>query len=262
MIKLSPFLALVLILLFAKNVFAVELSLDYPKEINGREFEINFKTSGAKEGTNYLRIMVRKQGETNYLSETWNGSGWYSGGEGKNYLAIQVGSFETTGAVKGRLKDGVVSGQYEVALRRYSQSGSQAQTSEFGLLDFRIANVETPTPTTLEPSPSVSPTIVSPQAVLSSVEESSVTTTNSFIEEGESGVVAPKYEFRQIEADASTVSGQKEEGYVDSSIVLGTMEKEETPIVYYFGAIVFGLIGLILSLYSLYLIAVKVGYLV
>lgn len=266
MIRISSFLAILLFFLLPKIVLAVELNLDHPSDLASREFEFTYKTSGAKSGTNYLRLMIRKLGETNYVSETWNGTGWYSGGEGINYLPVQVGSFETMGTIKGRLKDGVHAGEYEVALRRYSQSGGQAQTTEFKKISLKFADPATPTP---------NPTKAVEISVASSTPTVEIATKKQETETLQEDMVVDLEGQKQEVLGGQKVSVEETLGFEDQIEVnkqdlnkqslLEDVEnsgaehiKGEFPPI----PIFIGLIGIVLVLLSAYRIAVKIKYLI
>lgn len=262
---LSVFLAF---FLSPKSVFAVDLSLDHPSEITTREFELTYKTSGAKTGTNYLRVMVRKLGETSYVSETWNGSDWYSGGEGEKYLPVQVGSFESSGTIKARLKDSATQGEYEISLRRYSQSGSQAQTSDFKKVTFKFSdNVKTNTEpvkltVTPTPTPSPSPTIAT---FIQDIQSESEGIDDSVIVETD-GDFTNNQEGGEVEEVAASVTEFKEQnslgGALADSTISNISTESQAPQYFKIGSIVVGLLGFTLILISLYQIAVKVKYLI
>ena len=73
-------------LFFASKAYAVTISItDIPSTITDAPFVLTASISGASAGTNYLRVEIFKDGTNNYFGETYNGSDWYSGGDGTLY---------------------------------------------------------------------------------------------------------------------------------------------------------------------------------
>src|SRR5437868_14827917 len=90
-IVLSMALLLAGVLFCPKNVYAVTVSIiDYPSTISLDQFSLTASVSEASSGTNYLRLDIFKDGTTTYFGETYNGSDWYSGSDGKQYFPITV----------------------------------------------------------------------------------------------------------------------------------------------------------------------------
>lgn len=152
-----------------KTSFAVTITItDFPSLISIDSFSVTASISGAATGTNYLRVDLYKDGTTNYFGETYNGSDWYNGSDGLQYLSIPVLKGSTASAtVQGRVgnpnsTDFTENGLYKLKLRRYTNSGSYASTDMVSPVDVQIV-IPTPTSTlipTLAPtlSPTASPT--------------------------------------------------------------------------------------------------------
>ncbi len=158
------------------KVSAVSVSIiNFPNEIKDEAFTVTASISGASLGQNYLRVDLYKEGTSSYFGETFNGSDWYSGGEGKLYLPVNIDSSKIVLAtITARLGEPEVndysgSGMYKLKLRRYTSSGNQAldqQTPVDILINYLMSTPEptttsTPTPQsipTVTPKPAVSPT--------------------------------------------------------------------------------------------------------
>jgi hypothetical protein len=149
------------------SVSAVSVSiLTYPTTITEDAFTLTASISGAATGTNYLRVDIYKDGKTNYFGETFNGSDWYSGSDGKQYLPISVKTGTIwNGTIQARIGDFSNadydgSGSYRIRLRRYTSSGGSG--SEDAALSSQTITIAvptvTPTPTTI-PDPTATPKI-------------------------------------------------------------------------------------------------------
>src|SRR5258708_665683 len=123
------FIALFFLLWFPRPAFSVTVSIiNPPATITDEFFTLNASVSGAATGTNYLRVDIYKDSTTNYFGETFNGSDWYSGSDGKQYFPISVktgviwnGQIQARiGSVLNNDYDG--SGKYKIRLRRYTTS--------------------------------------------------------------------------------------------------------------------------------------------
>ena len=109
------------------SVLAVTLNIiDAPSILETDEFTVKFLVTGAKPATNYFRILLYPDGARTYLAQTWNGSSWYDGSDGKTYYPFAVSTSSASGEIKAKLKQGVVSGNYLISLKRYTASGSSA----------------------------------------------------------------------------------------------------------------------------------------
>ena len=85
------FLAFLLLLAFPTKSFAVTVSItNYPSSISADPFSISVSILGASSGTNYIRVDLYKDGTQNYFGDTYNGSDWYNGSEGKQYYPITI----------------------------------------------------------------------------------------------------------------------------------------------------------------------------
>ena len=154
----------ILSFVFVPKSFAVSVSfINFPINIKDENFTVTASISGASLGQNYLRVDLYKDGTSNYFGETFNGSNWYSGSEGKLYFPVTIDSSKAVLAtVTGRLGDPgtdyLGTGTYKLKIRRYTSSGSQASDQQTPI-DIQI-NFSTPTP---EPTLSPRPTIQSSQ---------------------------------------------------------------------------------------------------
>ncbi len=186
-------LAFVFILIIScKSVFAVSVSvINFPNEIKDEAFTVTASISGASLGQNYLRVDLYKEGTSSYFGETFNGSDWYSGSEGKLYLPVNIDSSKIVLAtITARLGEPEVNeysgaGMYKLKLRRYTSSGNQAsdeQTPADILINFLMPTPEptsTPAPVsqnspTAIPKPTVSPTS-SPNSLSAEILEENAT---------------------------------------------------------------------------------------
>ena len=87
--RLLALLALLVffLLLFSREIHAVTVTINnYTSSISSEIFNVEASISGATNATNYLRIDLYKENTTNYFGETYNGSDWYFGSDGKNYF--------------------------------------------------------------------------------------------------------------------------------------------------------------------------------
>lgn len=158
------FLPLFFLLFFPLHVYAVNVSiLSFPSTISSDAFTITASISGAATGTNYLRVDVYKDSTKNYFGETYNGSDWYSGSDGKQYFPITVQSGKVwNGDIQARIGNPSVtdydgSGSYRLRIRRYTSSGGEGSedpnnSSVSVAITFPTL---TPTPTTV---PTLAPT--------------------------------------------------------------------------------------------------------
>lgn len=160
-------------LIFPKNLSAAAAVsiIDYPPVISvGQNFNIDVTISDATDGTNYLRADLFKEGTTNYFGETFNGSIWYGGSTGQNYLPVEISGGLGSGMLQARIGTPSASeytgpGNYKLKIRRYyGQTGSSYIFSN--TVDIQIVS-ESPTVApsatpTIEPtaSPTIGPTVV------------------------------------------------------------------------------------------------------
>ena len=87
--RLLALLALLVffLLLFSREIHAVTVTINnYTSSISSEIFNVEASISVATNATNYLRIDLYKENTTNYFGETYNGSDWYFGSDGKNYF--------------------------------------------------------------------------------------------------------------------------------------------------------------------------------
>lgn len=171
-------LSLFLLLLHLVRISAYAVTLTYsniPTSIGKDPFTIQVTVDGANSGTNYLRIDLYKEGSTNYFGETYNGSSWYKGSEGLQYLPITIGDSKiATASVQGKVGEPTVSeysgpGQYKLRVRRYTSSGNAVSGDNQTPTTFEITvplNSPSPTPES-NPTPNPTPDIIpSPRATL------------------------------------------------------------------------------------------------
>ncbi len=128
------FICILIINLFltASIIHAVDVNItSYPVSQENFEFELKVLIKGAKKATNYLRINT---------GETWNGSGWYSGGDFKSYLPVKIDSKEVETNIRGRV---LSSGEYDIKILRYTQSGNLAQDNSNSVKINFVKRIET-----------------------------------------------------------------------------------------------------------------------
>jgi hypothetical protein len=137
----------------APDVFAVTLTIsDFPASVSDGAFSVMASVSGATDATNYLRVDLYKDGTNNYFGETYNGSGWYGGGEGKSYFPVQIQNSSASATLQARLgspssNDYPGPGTYKLRIRRYTASGNSS-TDDQTPIDVQITySVPIPTPT-------------------------------------------------------------------------------------------------------------------
>jgi len=191
--KTMPIFLIVLLGLFfvPARVFAVSVGIiNAPASITDDAFTLTASISGAATGTNYLKVDIYKEGTSNYFGETFNGSDWYSGSDGKQYFPITVktgsiwnGSIQArSGSFSSNDYDG--SGTYKIRLRRYTSSGgSGSEDANLSAISIHIAvPTVTPTPTdvpppTTTPIPSKTPTPTPTKSPTAKPTQKNVTST-------------------------------------------------------------------------------------
>lgn len=132
MIRFLVYLTVFLIvwLLCAPKVLAVSLSIDSsPSKVNTPEFDISVTITGAKPATNYLKALVYKEGTRDYVGQTWNGSEWYKGPEGKNYFPLTISGKTTNTTLKIQIAPETENGEYLLSVKRFTASGNSADDS-------------------------------------------------------------------------------------------------------------------------------------
>lgn len=148
-------------LLFApKNCLAVSLSIDSaPAKTTTPEFEISVSITGAKPATNYLKALVYKEGTHDYVGQTWNGSEWYKGPEGKNYLPLTISGKTANTTLKVQIAPDAENGEYLLSVKRFTASGNSADDSitEVHLLLELPKPDPTKSPSTPSPAPQPTP---------------------------------------------------------------------------------------------------------
>lgn len=159
-------LALVLLMFafFPRDVLAVDFTIsNYPSEINTDEFtvDLNIQYASSTNTTNYVSIDLYKDGVTNkQFGDSYNGTSWYRGGVGTNYLKVDVVNGTASAQLKARVGSPDSSyypgsGTYKLKARRYT---SETSYSSSDAVDVNITlNLSTPTPAPTD-SPTSSPT--------------------------------------------------------------------------------------------------------
>lgn len=164
--------------LVPKNIYAVSITVNScPSTISSEIFTVEASISGATNATNFLRIDLFKEGTTNYFGETYNGSDWYNGSDGKNYFPVQIQNSSASASIQAQLGNPSSGsypgpGMYKLRIRRYTASGSQSNNDVQTPVDIELTYVlptptptETPTPVptatatpTSTPTPTTTPT--------------------------------------------------------------------------------------------------------
>jgi hypothetical protein len=150
--------------LIPKSVSAVSITINnFPSTISSDNFLVEATISGATNATNYLRVDLYKEGTSNYFGETFNGSDWYIGSEGKNFFPVQIQNSSASASIYAQLGNPSTTyypgpGAYKMKIRRYTASGSYSSTDIQTPVDIQITyTFPTPTPTE-SPSPTQTPT--------------------------------------------------------------------------------------------------------
>ncbi|KKP98760.1 MAG: Drug resistance transporter, EmrB/QacA subfamily [Candidatus Levybacteria bacterium GW2011_GWB1_36_18] len=149
------FLAFLLLLAFPTKSFAVTVSItNYPSSISADPFSISVSILGASSGTNYIRVDLYKDGTQNYFGDTYNGSDWYNGSDGKQYYPITIVDSKSTASATLQTRTGVPSvsdydgqGSYKMRIRRYTSSGGSGSEDPNNTSVAISINIPTPTPT-------------------------------------------------------------------------------------------------------------------
>lgn len=144
-------LILILFITFPNKILAVDISvLNSPSIITDESFNVTLSITGPSDATNYLRVDLYKDGSTNYFGETFNGTQWYGGSEGKNYFPVQIVNSSASAMLQVRLgspspSEYSGSGEYKLKIRRYTSSGNVASSDNMAPVGVQI-NFEMPTP--------------------------------------------------------------------------------------------------------------------
>jgi len=157
--------------------YAVSINVsNFPSSISNDLFNVSFIVTGASDGQNYFRVDLYKEGTSNYFGETYNGSSWYSGSEGKQYFPLSITNSSASATIQARLgnlgSEYVGPGAYKLKIRRYTSSGNASSSDNQTSVDIVInyssptlsptsspTNTSTPTPSsTLTPTPTNLPT--------------------------------------------------------------------------------------------------------
>ena len=160
------FFLLLFAILFSREIYAVTVTINsYTSSISSEIFNVEASVSGATNATNYLRVDLYKEGTNNYFGETYNGSDWYAGSDGKSYFPIQIQNSSASAIIQAQIGNPSINsypgpGVYKLKLRRYTSSGSQSQNDQQTPVDVQLTYVfPTPSPTdTLTPVPTATAT--------------------------------------------------------------------------------------------------------
>lgn len=160
------FLLFLFYLPLTKPVFAVTVTItNSPSTVTSDSFTVNVSVLGASSGTNYIRIDLYKDGTSNYFGETYNGSDWYSGSDGKQYFPITIINSKSTASASLQARIGIPNssdydgqGFYKMRIRRYTSSGGPG--SEDANNSAVAVSISMPTPTPIS-TDSPTPTQVS-----------------------------------------------------------------------------------------------------
>jgi hypothetical protein len=154
-------------LIFCSKVHAVTIIINsYPGTVTStNSYQVSASVSGAINATNYLRIDLYKDGTSNYFGETYNGSDWYSGSDGKTYYPIQIQNASASANFSFQIGNPSTTdypgpGTYKLKIRRYTSSGSPASNDLQTPVEVQINYIfPTQTPTvSLTPTPTPTPT--------------------------------------------------------------------------------------------------------
>jgi cell division septation protein DedD len=155
-----------LFLFLSTSAKAVTISVSSPSAtISADIFKVDVAVLGATNATNYLRVDLYKEGTTNYFGETYNGSDWYSGSDGKSYFPVQILNSSAAATLQVQIGNPGSTeysgpGSYKLKIRRYTSSGSAASNDTQTPIDVQIVYA-TPIPTpTFTPTPTTVPTAV------------------------------------------------------------------------------------------------------
>ncbi len=141
------FFWLFIFFLIPKVIFSVDISLsNLPAQIDLEPFSFIATISGAKNGNNYLKADLFKEGENKYFGETFNDSYWYSGPNYNEYKIATISSNFWTGEILVRVgNNNIVSGNYKLRLRRYTSSSNYDYSQSYDILIIVPTHTFTPT---------------------------------------------------------------------------------------------------------------------
>ncbi|HTK03393.1 MAG TPA: hypothetical protein VL401_01325 [Alphaproteobacteria bacterium] len=155
--------------IFPSTVAAVTVTINsFPSTVSSTDpFQVEVSVTGATNATNYLRVDLYKEGTSNYFGETYNGSDWYNGSDGKSYFPIQIQNASASATISAQLGNPSINdytgpGAYKLKIRRYTSSGSVSSNDTQTPVDIQFTyTLPTPTPTatpTSTPNPTSTPT--------------------------------------------------------------------------------------------------------
>lgn len=180
---------------------------------------------GASSGTNYIRVDLYKDGTQNYFGETYNGSDWYSGSDGKQYFPITIIDSKSTASAALQARTGVPSisdydgqGSYKMRIRRYTTSGGQGSEDPNTSAVSVAITISTPTPTpTFTPQPTATPKQSSVATITPSVTKSPTPSSNFFTP---TPTVSAENNAKDILGESTQSANQDFENDVDSQRAL------------------------------------------
>lgn len=222
-------------------------AIDLPGSIKEESFNVTASISGASLGQNYLRIDLYKEGTGNYFGETFNGSNWYSGGDGKLFFPVTIDSSKLVLAtITARLGNPSSleypgPGSYKLKIRRYTSSGNSASDSQDPVniqINFitpspLTSSSPTPSPTSsLSPSPNPSSSVIAtPKGTLEDVLESSIEAEFEKDVLGESSLSS---ELETPKAKEEIIMGVKENNLPKALIILGLILIFSSPLLFFY----------------------------
>lgn len=157
---------------------------NFPPSISADPFDIDVTVTGAKNGTNYLRVEFYKNGTKNYFGETFNGKDWTSGSIGEDYFPIVINGASASAIVKARIGNPNETeyggpGDYKLKVKRYTQSGAPAVIDDEKEVDIKINyNLQTQAsslPTALATTETTNPTIFKTPIITPNIERGTST---------------------------------------------------------------------------------------
>jgi len=244
------FFALYFIILFFFSVSkasAVSVNIsNYPSSISSDPFILDVSISGASQGQNFLRIDLFKEGSSNYFGETYNGSEWYMGSDGKKYFPAVVNASKSASATiqarVGSPKANEYSGPgfYKLRVRRYTSSGNQASSDTQELVNIYV-NLVLPSPTfTPAPTSKASSTPKSTTTPTKTLTRETIS-ENNFEDKSASEFLEDTYEAKDLVLGDTTSSSEKKEKNIKEkkdTEVLG-QSTSKIPIFIFVGGLIF-----------------------
>ncbi len=180
---------LLFLILTPSRTFAVGVELIAPSQISDQPFNVSATIVGASLGQNYVRVDLFKDGTTEYFGETFNGSSWVGGSDGKMYFPVLIASSQAQVTIQARIGNPSNvkyqgSGLYKLRVRRYTASGSMAANDTYTPVDISI-NYSLPTLTPTQSAPTNSPRTVTLAPTKESAPQPAITVTAEEIEDSD-----------------------------------------------------------------------------